>query len=284
MEFLSVFNGKTFFVESEPVALEEFSTDACPIGGGGFFRGDWFYINWEVDHPDLAKAHINLKETFTVLVALERWKHQLRDKWIVVRSDNHTTISALNKGTCPNPQIMQWFREIFWLSATHNFRATTRYIPSKSNTMADAISCLHEPRYCQVLTEHFGSSLAKQDCCGPHLSQTALFSFPLQVQSTLKRSNFKTNRESIVFTLSRNPQPLHISRSYERIFDSVFTSATLQFHAAPYTFSDMLSFFPEHCPLPASLTILMSSDSCTCSRIILTLLNSLYSSIKKPCS
>ena len=143
-EFLSVFYGKTFFVESEPVASEEFSTDACPIGGGGFFRGDWFYINWEVDNPDLAKAHINLKETFTVLVVLEQWKHQLRDKWIVVRSDNRTTISALNKGTCHNPQIMQWLREIFWLSATHNFRVTAHYIPSKSNTVADAISCLHE--------------------------------------------------------------------------------------------------------------------------------------------
>ena len=36
----SVFNGKAFFVDSTPTALEEFSTDACPIGGGGFFQGD----------------------------------------------------------------------------------------------------------------------------------------------------------------------------------------------------------------------------------------------------
>ena len=34
-EFLGVLNGKTFFVDSEPVPMEEFSTDACPIGGGG---------------------------------------------------------------------------------------------------------------------------------------------------------------------------------------------------------------------------------------------------------
>ena len=177
VDFLSVFNGKTFFVDSDPVASEEFSTDACPIGGGGFFRGDWFYLNWEVDQPAVASAHINLKETFTVLAALDRWKHDLRDKCIVVRSDNHTTISALNKGTCRNQQIMQWLREIFWLSATYNFRITARYIPSKlacvagvngegvlplrlplsfltpatqatskSNTVADAISRLHDPR------------------------------------------------------------------------------------------------------------------------------------------
>ena len=59
-ECLGVFNGKTFFVDSEPVPNEEFSTDACPIGGGGFFQGDWFYINWSTDHPRLVKVHINL--------------------------------------------------------------------------------------------------------------------------------------------------------------------------------------------------------------------------------
>ena len=62
-----------------------------------FFRGDWFYTNWAVDHPNLESAHINLKETFTVLLALSRWRYQLRDKWVVVYSDNTTTICALNK-------------------------------------------------------------------------------------------------------------------------------------------------------------------------------------------
>ena len=56
--FLGVLNGKTFFVDSEPVPMEEFSTDACPIGGGGFFQGDWFYVNWALNHPGLANAHI----------------------------------------------------------------------------------------------------------------------------------------------------------------------------------------------------------------------------------
>ena len=91
------------------------------------FQGDWFYTNWATDHPDLTDAHINLKETFTVFLALPRWKWYLHDKWIVVHTDNHTTISALNKGTSRNPQAMQWLRSIFWLSATSNFRITARF-------------------------------------------------------------------------------------------------------------------------------------------------------------
>ena len=90
--------------------MEEFSTDACPIGLGGFFQGDWFYTNWATDHPDLTDTHINLKETFTVFLALHRWKWYLCDKWIVVHTDNQTTISALNKGISRNPQVMQWLR------------------------------------------------------------------------------------------------------------------------------------------------------------------------------
>ena len=69
-EFLSVFNGTRFFVDSEPMDVDTFSTDACPLGAGGFLRGDWLYLNWTVDCPALAKAHINLQETYTVLAAL----------------------------------------------------------------------------------------------------------------------------------------------------------------------------------------------------------------------
>ncbi|XP_078368365.1 uncharacterized protein LOC144652227 [Oculina patagonica] len=191
--FLSVFNGKTFFIDSAPVSFEEFSTDACPIGGGGFFQGDWFYTNWAIDHPDLAGAHINLKETFTVLLALCRWKHQLRDKWIVVHSDNSMTISVLNKGTCRNPQVMQWLRSIFWLSATFNFRITARYIPSKANTMADAISRLHDPAFCHAFRAQLRRVQETNDSSQPHFSQLAFSSFPLQVQYMLRSSYSKRN-------------------------------------------------------------------------------------------
>lgn len=188
-EFLGVFNGKTFFVESEPVQLDEFSTDACPVGGGGFFRGDWFYINWDTDQPRLADVHINLQETFTVLAALERWKEELRDQWITVRTDNTTTLSAINKGTSGNPLVMQWLRKIFWLSATYNFRVTSRYIPTASNTMADAISRIHDPAHCKLFVRKLLSNpLQGRSHAQPHLSHNAFDALPLQVQSMLRNS------------------------------------------------------------------------------------------------
>ncbi|XP_022808832.1 uncharacterized protein LOC111345815 [Stylophora pistillata] len=191
-EFLDVFNGKTFFVDSEPVPTAEFSTDACPIGGGGFFQGDWFYVNWATNYPSLANVHINLQETFTVLLALERWEDQLRDRWTIVRTDNTTTLSAINKGTSRNPLAMQWLRELFWLSAKYNFRVTSRYIPTVAKTLADAISRLHDPAHCKLLVEKLISRPSNNLPCvtpAPHLSRNAFDALPLQVQSMLKNSN-----------------------------------------------------------------------------------------------
>lgn len=155
-EFLSVFNGTRFFVESEPIDSAEFSTDACPLGAGGFLRGNWFYLNWALDCPALAKSHTNLQETYTVLVALERWKEALRDKWLSVRSDNTTTSSVLNKVTSRNAKAMQWLHIRFWLSAMYNFRVTARYI------ITDALSRLHDPVHCDKCLHRINTVTAER--------------------------------------------------------------------------------------------------------------------------
>ena len=80
--------------------------------------------------------HINLQETFTVLIALECWKDQLPIKWIIVRTDNTTTLSKINKGTPSNQLVMQWLQNLFWLSMTYNFRVTSRYISTVANALA----------------------------------------------------------------------------------------------------------------------------------------------------
>ena len=163
--FLGIFNGKTFFVDSELVPTEEFSTDACLIGRGGFFCGHWFYIHWATNYPSLANVHINLEETFMVLIALERWKDKLRDKWIIVQNDNTTMLSAIHRGTSNNQLVMKWLHKLFWLSAKYNFRVTSQYIPTVANTMANAISHIHDPAHCELLVhEPLSCPFSKWPC------------------------------------------------------------------------------------------------------------------------
>jgi len=49
---------------------------------------------------------------------------------------------------------MCWLREIFWLSALNSFHITPHYISMSENTVADALSCLHDPSHCKRFLSH----------------------------------------------------------------------------------------------------------------------------------
>jgi len=83
---------------------------------------------------------------------------------------------------------MQWLRQLFWLSATCNFRVTSQYIPTVA--LADAISHIHDPEHCELLVQKLISCPSNTlPSIMPHLSRDAFDALPLQVQSMLKNNN-----------------------------------------------------------------------------------------------
>jgi len=164
----------------------------CPVGGGGLFREDWFYTKWAVDHPQLTTVHINQKETFTVLVALTHWKHQLHDKWTVVRSDNYTTISALNKDHAATHGSCNGFAKYFGSQPHTTFESPQPTYPQEQ-TVADAIACLQDPCFCHMLSGLLGGPQEEKQAPWPHFSRAAFPSFPRQVQCMIKNSYFTKN-------------------------------------------------------------------------------------------
>ena len=119
-------------------------TDACPIAAGGYFRGDWFYHNCSVDSPAWSSLHINHKETLAIALAATRWGKLWANQRVIIHSDNQAAVQIINKGTTTNPLITQELRALFWLSAVYNFHITAVYLVGTANTLADAISRLHE--------------------------------------------------------------------------------------------------------------------------------------------
>ena len=157
--FLNAFNGKTYFVDSEPV-----SSEASVVGT---FRVTGFTLTGQL-------VIAIYKETFAVLLALIRWKHELHDKCIFVYSDNCTTISVLNKGTCCNSQVMPWLRSIFWLSATYNFRITAlrlSYHPRPTQCRHYLVP-FNDPALSHALSDLFSGN----DSCQAHFSTSVFFS------------------------------------------------------------------------------------------------------------
>lgn len=137
------FNGRCLLLDKQPIT--PVLTNSCYLRAGGIYKGDWFYINWQLDWPAVADFHINSKEVPSVYLAVCRWSHVWSTKHIYVQSDDITTVAAIKRHTSRNPFLMACLRSLFWLSAQYNFHVTARCIPGVSNIFADDISRVHEP-------------------------------------------------------------------------------------------------------------------------------------------
>ena len=147
--FLQTFNGKSTVLDKQP--FYGVFTDACDDAAGGSFGHDWFYFNWKHDFPEASSLHINEKEVLAVVLAAQRWSKHWVNKRIVLHPDNTVTVASINKGTSRNKMVMQCLRRLFWLSATHNFHLTARFLPGCLNIVADSASRLHTNGYLQTL-------------------------------------------------------------------------------------------------------------------------------------
>ena len=156
-QFLTVFNGTRLFLDEIPTV--DVVTDACGLAAAGYFRGDWFYHNFASDSPPWKNFHINHKETLAIILAAKRWATSWANQRIIIHSDNQAAVQIINKGTTANELMMRELRELFWLSATNNFHIVAVYLEGSKNSLADAISRLHDPRHLQtfyaILCEQF---------------------------------------------------------------------------------------------------------------------------------
>ena len=138
------FNGSVYFLDENPLDPADYSTDACNVGGAGYFQNDWFYVNWAVDYPDIAQKPIWMKELFTVLVSARRWAPFWKAKHVHVHCDNSPSVFMINKGTTKDALAMSWLRELFWLSVKYEFYVTAKFISGKDNFLSDMISRMHD--------------------------------------------------------------------------------------------------------------------------------------------
>ena len=189
--YVHVFNGTVRFLHNTPVPAASFTSDACTIGGAAAFHRDWFYVNWELDYPDLAQEHINILELMTIIVAVKRWAHVFANKHIVVFTDNTCSMFAINSGTCHNAKAMSLLRELFWISAINNFHLTARHIAGCENVLSDYISRLHEkpdwPRVLQTYNLHLDNACY-------HMSQESF----IYLQQPLHHSGRSWRKSAVV--------------------------------------------------------------------------------------
>ena len=141
LSFLHDFNGVVYYRRCDHVNVH---TDACDVGAGMFSRGEWWYVHWSADVPELNEVHINYKEVGAIVLAAINWAHTWQDKEVVVFTDSSVAKAIINKGTCHSKVLMEYLRNLFWLSVKYNFTIQAVHLPGCINDIPDSISRLHE--------------------------------------------------------------------------------------------------------------------------------------------
>ena len=160
---LATFNGQALILPARRTVPRQFQTDAEGSGAVGVFMWGG-YVG--LSHARLCQLlpgevppqglHISVYETFAALVAVRLFPEAVHNQNLCLRSDNTTTVAAVNKMTCTASEpsrghIMRTLRKLFSASVSLNFRLTALHVAGVDNGLADALSRLDMPRFHTLL-------------------------------------------------------------------------------------------------------------------------------------
>ena len=139
--FLESYNGVTLY--KDEMFLSESSVeiyaDACQsYGMGAFLYNHWFSVNW----PDTwwTQQNITFLELLPLVLALEVWGVELRNKCVTLRTDNWSLMHSINSQKSKEPLVMSLLRKLVLLALRHNVLIRSIHIVGLENRAADCLS------------------------------------------------------------------------------------------------------------------------------------------------
>ena len=145
--FADNFNGKALlldhrWIESDSLHMH---TDASgSLGFGAILQKAWFYGVW----PDTLKGEgITFKELFPIVIALEVWGSKLKNKCIVLHTDNIAVMHIINKQTAKLPSIMTLVRRLVLTCMKNNVLVKSEHIAGTHNVLPDLLSRLQVTKF-----------------------------------------------------------------------------------------------------------------------------------------
>ena len=97
------------------------STDACLLGGGGYFNGEYFHFDFS-EALIAAGKYINQFELFILWKAVELWDAKLKRKNILIYYDDKMTVDCLRSGISKNAFSQSCIRNILHFAAVNDFQ------------------------------------------------------------------------------------------------------------------------------------------------------------------
>ena len=129
------------------------TTDASSTGGG-YVWGDGGDIEHRQAFVFTNAQHncsINWKELFTGMQALREAdrKGRLKNKFVLLRSDNTSAVASINKGYSASAALNPLVRDLSLIMIRNKCQVRAAHIPGSTNEMADKLSRLTQPLFSQ---------------------------------------------------------------------------------------------------------------------------------------
>lgn len=144
--FAENFNGKSLFLSDrwESSVQLNLYTDASNIGFGCVLGTQWFAQIWD---GQWLSYHITVRELYPLIIAVELWGSQLKNKCVNFHSDNLAVVHIINKQSSKDKTIMQLVRKFVLLTLKYNILFKCSHIAGIKNIAADYLSRLQIAKF-----------------------------------------------------------------------------------------------------------------------------------------
>ena len=139
-KFLPLYNGISLMEYDEWSVI--FSSDSCLTGCGGFWNGNYFYVQFPPSILQMA-LHITALEILSIVLCLKQWGRYFKGQRILILCDNQAVSQCLCSGKSRSIFLQNALREICFLAAVNEFQLKGQFIEGSSNRISDILSRWH---------------------------------------------------------------------------------------------------------------------------------------------
>ena len=127
------------------------SSGSAEHGCGGICEESWFTQKWEREFILQQKPSIEFLELYAVTTGILLWIRRFTNQRIVIFCDNISVVHMINNSTSNCRQCLNLIHLITLECLIQNVRVYAKYIKSKENELADALSRGQETRFWSII-------------------------------------------------------------------------------------------------------------------------------------